>query len=153
MTIDVSQFDLEDLMPHSAPMILLTRLLEVAEEHAICEVIINEQSMFYDNKSKGVPAWVGIEYMAQSISVHAGVQDNLTNEPIKVGLLLGSRRYESEVIIFELGDVLKIKVQRLYQEDNGLAGFECQIYRAEQVICRAKLNVFSPRDTSQFFAD
>jgi predicted hotdog family 3-hydroxylacyl-ACP dehydratase len=153
MSIDTSQMNLADLMPHAAPMILLTSLLEVGEEHAICEVTINEQSMFFDKKSNSVPAWVGIEYMAQSISVHAGVHAQLNDQPVKIGLLLGSRRYESEVIGFEQGDCLQIRVQKLYQEANGLAGFECKILKDEQLICEAKLNVFSPQDTTQFFMD
>lgn len=147
-----SQFSLNELMPHAEPMILLDHLIDAGEEFAVCEVNIGEQSMFFDKSLSGVPAWIGIEYMAQSISVFAGVAAKLKGESVKVGFLLGSRRYESDVVTFKQGCKLKITVNRLYQEDSGLAGFDCTISCQELPICNAKLNVFSPDDASEFFA-
>lgn len=151
MITDVSQFKLADILPHADPMILLTKLIEFSEDTVSCDVNINADSMFYDEGINGVPAWVGIEYMAQAIAAYAGIQAQLQNQPVKVGFLLGCRRFESESTQFVNGDILRIKVQRLYQEDNGLGSFDCQIYLQNVMICQAKLNVFSPESADAFF--
>ncbi len=152
MKPDLHEVALADLLPHASPMILITNLIEAQDEYVDCEVTINEQSLFYDNKACGVPAWVGIEYMAQSIGVHAGVQAMLASEPIKIGLLLGCRRFESEVVNFNLGQSLRIRAQKLYLEESGLAGYDCNIYCQNKLLCSAKLNVFSPQSETDFFS-
>jgi predicted hotdog family 3-hydroxylacyl-ACP dehydratase len=60
--------DIAELLPHDAPMILVDRLIDVQEESVHCQVDIGEHQLFFDNESKTTPAYVGIEFMAQSIA-------------------------------------------------------------------------------------
>ena len=62
--------DIRQLVPHSGQMVLLDRALLVDADCLVAEVRIHEGSML--GGPDGVGAWVGIEYMAQAISAHAG---------------------------------------------------------------------------------
>ena len=60
----------ESLVPHRGTMSLLDRVLAVDEEQALAEVDVGPASLFA--QADGVPAWVGIEYMAQTVAAWAG---------------------------------------------------------------------------------
>ena len=89
-------FDLEILLPHRAPMILLSRAVDYSDDFAQAEVLITEQSAFFDAALGGVPTWVGMEYMAQTIGVWAGHQQLSNNKPVQAGCLLGCRSYSCD---------------------------------------------------------
>ena len=61
------------LIPHRPPMLLLDRIIEADFEHVIVETVIREGSTFYQSGC-GVPALVGIEYMAQAAATLGGLQ-------------------------------------------------------------------------------
>jgi predicted hotdog family 3-hydroxylacyl-ACP dehydratase len=98
----------------------------------------------------GVGAWVGIEYMAQAIGAWAGYNARLRGEPVKLGFLLGTRRYECRRAIFLLGSVLRVHVQRLFQNENGLGSFECAIDNQEGRVATATVTVFQPTNVDDF---
>ena len=50
--------DLESLMVHRAPMLLLDELLEYGEEYAVSKVEIQPEMLFME--AQGLPSWVGI---------------------------------------------------------------------------------------------
>ena len=54
--------DLENLMVHRAPMILIDELLEYGENHAISEVTVKPEMLFV--QEVGRTCWVGIVWMA-----------------------------------------------------------------------------------------
>lgn len=145
-------FHIDDLVPHAGLMSLLDRVIEYEEESLQAEVAIHRDSLFAEDK--GVPAWVGIEYMAQTIAAYAGAQRRLNGLNVKVGFLVGSRRYESSHSYFPLGSTLSIEVQREFQADNGLGVFSCVIRgegpEGEAITATAALNVFQPDDVEEF---
>jgi predicted hotdog family 3-hydroxylacyl-ACP dehydratase len=140
-------------IPHRAPMILIDALVEHRQDSLLTETVISPQSAFFDPKLNGVPNYVAIEYMAQSVAALAGIEARLRDDSIKVGFLLGSRKLEMSQTHFELGQSYQTKVTRLYQEDSGLAVFECQIFHQEALIASANVNVFQPQDTQAFITD
>ena len=85
--------DIRSLVPHAGSMVLLDRVISVEENSLCAEVGIRSDSLFCN--ADGVGAWVGIEYMAQAIGAYAGYRARLRGEPVKIGFLLGTRRYES----------------------------------------------------------
>ncbi|WP_347176276.1 hotdog family protein [Undibacterium sp. TS12] len=139
-----------DVVPHSGEMVLLDRLLAVDDETLCAEVRIESGTLFCD--ANGVGSWVGIEYMAQAIAAHAGYLATIKGEPVKVGFLLGSRRYEASVPLFALGSVLHIHVLRAMQGDNGLGAFECRIEdsTSRTVLANATVTVFQPDNVKDF---
>ena len=136
----MKKFAVEDLVPHTGIMVLVNRVIEFDEENMVTEVIVRDDSLFGD--ADMVPAWLGIEYMAQTIAAFGGMKRRLAGKPLNLGFLLGTRRYVSNVGTFSVGSVLTVSVKRLV-EDQGLGVFDCRI-SAEGISVSAKLNVYQP---------
>jgi predicted hotdog family 3-hydroxylacyl-ACP dehydratase len=133
------------LVPHDAPMILVDNLITVDESSIHCQVFINEKSQFFDDKCRTIGSWVGIEYMAQSISAWSGYQSYLKKESSPIGFLLGSRHYHVESELFYEGDVLDIYAEKL-MESEGMGAFSCSIKCNNNLLATAQLNVFVPNN-------
>ena len=142
-----------ELVPHSGAMVLLDRVFSADAENLCAEVTIHAGSVFYDAPSAGVGSWVGIEYMAQAIAAHAGYLARLAGAPVKIGFLLGARRYEAQLPLFVDGSVLQVHVQQALQGENGLGAFECRIEMAGAVLAQATITVFQPEDAKQFLQE
>jgi predicted hotdog family 3-hydroxylacyl-ACP dehydratase len=140
--------DIRSLVPQAGPMVLLDRVISADDESVCAEVTIRSNSMF--NDGAGVGAWVGIEYMAQAIGAYAGYTARLRGEPVKIGFLLGARRYECSRPIFPVGTVLRIHVRRVLQNENGLGSFECRIDNEDGSLATADLTVYQPADGTDF---
>ena len=140
--------EIRTLVPHSGHMVLLDRVITADTESLSAEVNIRSDSMFYEGE--GVGAWVGIEYMAQAIAAYAGYVAQMNGDSVKVGFLLGTRRYECMRPYFSLGDQLRIEVKHLFQAENGLGSFECTIHRENELLASATLTVFQPENIQEF---
>lgn len=142
--------EMRALVPHDGDMVLLDRVVS-AEGAALCaELTIRPDTLFCDGA--GVGSWVGMEYMAQAIAAHAGRLALERGEPVKVGFLLGARRYQVSVPLFAVGSVLHVHVLHAMQSDNGLAAFECRIDDAatSAVLAHATITVFEPPNVDEF---
>lgn len=142
--------DIRTLVPHEGTMSLLGHLLAVDEETLSAEVAIGARTLFCDGREVG--AWVGVEYMAQAVAAHAGHAARQRGEPVKVGFLLGTRRYEARVSAFAVGTVLKVHVRRELLGENGLGAFACRIEDAAsgQELATATITVFQPANVDEF---
>lgn len=137
------------LVPQSGRMVLLDRVISVDEDGLWAEVGIRSDSLFCTRA--GVGAWVGIEYMAQTIGAYVGYTAQLRGDPIRIGFLLGVRRYECTRPIFPLGTTLRIHVRRVWQSENGLGSFECRIHDStEEQVATATVSVFQPDNAGDF---
>lgn len=145
--------DIRTLVPHSGRMVLLDRAISADTDDFCAEVRIHAGSMLADER--GVGAWVGIEYMAQAIAAHAGWLALQRGHEVKVGFLLGSRKYEAQVPQFALGEVLRVHVHRVLQAENGLGAFECRIDIVDgaSAAATATVTVFQPDNVNQFLKD
>jgi predicted hotdog family 3-hydroxylacyl-ACP dehydratase len=147
------------LLPHSGRMVLLERVLSADHDKLCAEVRVDADSMLCG--ADGVGAWVGIEYMAQAIAAHAGWHALKRGEPVKVGFLLGSRKYEAARASFAPGSTLHVHVQRVLQGENGLGAFECRIddagaapaAGAPATLATATVTVFQPKNVNEFLKD
>ena len=149
----MNQYAIADVLAHRPPMILVDQLLDYLAKGGRCRVTITPQSAFYDTDSKGVASYIGSEYMAQTIAAYAGALALDNDKQVKIGFLLGTRKYETFTPLFDLGDELEITVVELIQEESGLSVFDCIIKRAEQVVAQAKINVFQPDEPEQFLKE
>jgi len=129
-----------DLLPHDGNMVLLDGVVDYDQESLVAEVMVRDDGLFGDGKT--IPAWIGIEYMAQTVAAHGGMMCHLVGKPINLGFLLGTRRYTSNISDFTVGTQLTVKVKRLI-EDQGLGVFDCQIL-GDGIDISAKLNVYQP---------
>nr|WP_315395905.1 hotdog family protein [uncultured Duganella sp.] len=152
----VAMPDVEKLVPHSGQMVLLDRVLSAGRDDLCAEVRIRADSVLAGEL--GVGSWVGIEYMAQAISAHAGWLSHQRGGDVKVGFLLGSRKYDTSVPYFKPGSVLLVRVHRVLQAENGLGAFDCRIDDADAApgapsLATATVTVFQPHNVNQFLED
>lgn len=140
-----------ELTPHQGTMLLLSRALEARPLGFTAEADIHADLIFADQR--GVGAWTGIEYMAQTIAAWAGWQARQLGEPIKIGFLVGTRKFNTQRAWFKPGDTLVINVEQTYQADNGLGSFECTITIDGKAAADASLTVFQPQDVDAFLGD
>jgi predicted hotdog family 3-hydroxylacyl-ACP dehydratase len=137
-------------LPHRPPMVLIDELVEAGDDYAVSRLMVKENTPFMT--PQGLPAWAGIELMAQTISLFAGVRGKKHGLPPKVGFLLGTRRYESSCNFFPLHSELIIRATELYFGDTKLGVFECSIECAVGQ-ATAKLNVYEPTDLQQILKE
>lgn len=144
------EWPVPSLLPHSGTMVLIGDPAKSGEGWAESSVRIGEDSVFY-KAGAGVPSWVGAEYMAQTIALYAGIGARKGGDDIKIGLLIGSRRYNALTPYFTLGKLLRIRVNEVW-EDEQMAVFDCCI-DAEERLAEAQLNVFRPVDPERFLQE
>ncbi|GAA4089525.1 hypothetical protein [Zhongshania borealis] len=142
--------NIEQFIPHDGDMSLLDEIIAERDNGICAAVTIGEHSLFADQK--GVPSWVGIEYMGQAIAAYAGLKARKKGEAVKIGFLVSCRRYIPNLSYFPLGARLEISADAVTDGDTGLQIFECQIKGPEFNFC-ANLNVFMPEDVEQFMQE
>lgn len=136
-------------IPQRGAMQLLDRIVRVDAQIAVAELRVPVDGLF--TQGGQVPAWIGIEYMAQTISAWAaGRSHGRGGEGPKLGLLLGSRRYEAHCDGFPCGAVLRVEARCDMMADNGLGMFDCRIEMDGREAATAKVAVFEPDDALAF---
>ncbi|WP_299493285.1 hotdog family protein [uncultured Shewanella sp.] len=149
----IQSHDIADYLPHDAPMIFIDKVIEYQNDTLLSEITITPQSAYFDAALSGVPNYVGIEYMAQTIAALAGIEAKDRNDIIRVGFLLGSRKLQLHTPFYALDCTYHTRVRRLYQEETGLAVFECQILDHNKIIAEANINVFQPQESQDLPQD
>jgi predicted hotdog family 3-hydroxylacyl-ACP dehydratase len=133
-----------DVLPHRGGMMLLDAIRDYGEDWLEAEVSVRAESGFA--AAGGVPAWVGVEYMAQAVCAWSGIGQVQRGEAPSPGLLLGSRRYQSHRPVFAFGSRLRVRVQLVWRDANDLAAFDCAIAENGETVAQAQLKVYRPRD-------
>ena len=143
MTSNSMSFSLHELIPHRKPMLLLSSVVELGDNFSTAEIIISNFSSFF-MQAKGVPSWIGIEYMGQTAALIAGYQLQQGTVTPHVGLLLGTRKYEAFTPWFNEGDVLLVSCKEIAVVGQELATFQCDIRSKSNGVlyATAKLSVF-----------
>lgn len=155
MSIAVSESGKASLLPylpHRGRSLLIDEFIAADDDRVSVSLTISADIPFFDPSLSGVPAWVGIEYMAQTVSVWSGKQQVLRGQDVTIGFLLGSRRYRSEVPVFEQGLKLLVDCQVCYVDDTGLSSFDCKITDASssKLLAQARINAFRPNQREQY---
>ena len=136
------QYSVEQLLPHAEPMVLLDEILDYGGDELTAALTIRDDSHFL--QSEGVPSYVGIEYMAQAVAAYGGFEALKEQRPIRVGYLLGTRKFVAKVPFFRIGDRLKVRVSVIYVDV--LSSFACQIWVDEEIVAEANLSVYQPTE-------
>jgi predicted hotdog family 3-hydroxylacyl-ACP dehydratase len=143
----------ERLVPHRGGMLWLERVLEVDDDHVVAEAVVDAGHLLADGGDDGLPGWIGIEYMAQTIAAWAGARALARGEPARPGFLLGSRRYECRRPRLAFGLRLRIEARRELFGDNGLGLFACRLLDGDEEIAAANVSVFEPPDPDAYLED
>ncbi|RYF16614.1 MAG: hypothetical protein EOO30_10300 [Comamonadaceae bacterium] len=139
---------MEGWIPHRGAMRLIDRVLEVDADHSVAEVDVPFDGLFV--RDGAVPAWVGIEYMAQAVSAWAGARAREQGGAPRAGLLLGSRRYEARRPAFPSGARLRVEARCELMGANGLGQFDCRIEMDGEEVATARIAVFDPPGGADF---
>ena len=129
-----------EFVMHRDPMLLLDTLIRFDDRGAVCEWQVNSDGPFIE-KDLGVPAYVGVEFMAQCVAVRAGAQARIVGLGPPLGFLLGARHFKSFVSHFEIGEVYRATCQELIRDDNGMGSYECSILHGDDKVAEARLAV------------
>ena len=144
-------YPIAEVVPQTGPMRLIDRICACSDQAITVEVDITESSTFAD--AEGVPAWIGLEYMAQGIAALAGSRAKAQGRPVPVGFLVGTRALEAFTPRFALGSRLSIVAREQHLGSNGLGVYSCTIALAgepDKLLLRGDINVFVPADFEQF---
>lgn len=140
---------IEDLVPHRQGMLLLDRVIEAEGELVRSEATVRADNIFFQ-RGRGIPAYVGFEFMAQTISAYDGLRRREQGKGPAIGLLLGCRRYSAVRPFFVEGETVTIESKSLLGEE-GMASFDCRILdSAGDELATAVINVYRPADPEAF---
>ncbi len=133
--------DIGDVVPHHPPMRLLDSLDHADAEGARASLRVDPEAWYADAQG-ALPGWFGIELMAQTIAAYSGVLKRCEGQSPRLGYLLGTRNYASEVAAFVPGARLEVEVHRVYSDESGLGAFDCILRQDGAPVVEAQLKVF-----------
>lgn len=135
------------LVPHAGPAVLIDCIIEDTEVHAAALATITAAHPYFV-AGHGVPAWIGIELMAQVIAVHAALDGSKGNAGVpRRGMLLGTRHYDGHVAWFPEGMQLTIHAERAFGHGGGMAACDCRIEGGGRVLAEATVIILEEADT------
>jgi predicted hotdog family 3-hydroxylacyl-ACP dehydratase len=138
-------YRIAEIVAHDARMQLLDELVSYDDEQIVVAVTIRDTTEFCE-PGIGVPAWVGIEYMAQAVGAYSGIENVQRGRKPQIGLLLGSRRYRCSVDAFPVGARLIVRARLQLRDTQNLVVFDCDIECNGQQLARADLKAVLPDD-------
>ncbi|MGE8496640.1 MAG: hotdog family protein [Pseudomonas sp.] len=147
----MSLWPIAELLPHAGDMILIDQVLRFGDDDVETSLIVRPGGLF-SQADGSLPAWVGIELMAQSVAAFAGCQARQAGLPVELGFLLGTRNFQCDVDRFPAGTLLHIKALRSLQDDNGMGVFECHL-DGPGIHAEARLNVFRPPQIAAYIQE
>lgn len=130
-----------EFMLHRKPMLLLDKLVEIGPQHAVCEWLVRPDDAFVSD-GLGVPAYIGIEYMAQCVAVHAGACERVHGFPPPMGMLLGARDFKISEAYLKVGQVYQTRCEEVIRGADGVAAFMCNITYEDHLIVNTRLSVW-----------
>ncbi len=143
-------YAIETLLPQSGAMVLVDSVLEAGEGHIVVELTVRDDGLF-SSSNHTVPAWVGLEYMAQAVAAYSGYQRKRRGQEIDLGFLLGTRFYSCSVGEFVCGTRLTVRAEKIIEAANDMVVFDCCL-KGDDVEASSKLNLLMPQDSKEFLA-
>lgn len=142
-------YTVAELLPHGAGMVLLDHLRAYDEDSATCAVTVRPDSPFSAGQ-RGVPGWVGIEYMAQTLCAYIGIVRLQAGQKIQIELLLGTRSYDCARPWFAAGTTLAVHAEMLMRSPDGVCAFSCRITDGAEIVARSEIKAYAPDDIEDY---
>ncbi|MDR2758564.1 MAG: 3-hydroxylacyl-ACP dehydratase [Spirochaetaceae bacterium] len=147
--------ELCSLLPHRGKMFLLSRISTYNKKKNTlsAEYDIGPGCLFYDPEFGGVPSWVGIECMAQSISALSGIINRDEGKKPPPGFILSISNLELAVPFLSSGTVLRTYVREDYRLD-AVFSYNCEMsgqdLSGSYPVGRANIMVMEAGDLSRW---
>jgi len=146
----IEKEELLSIVPHRDRMVLLSRVVayDLEEQSIETEYDITEDCIFYDSSAKGVPAWVGFEFIAQSICAYCGIRDKKNGVPPKKGFIMAVSQLQMGLPFFRTGSIITIKTREL---DNlyPVSVIEGEIFLDGKKVLGGKLTIMEVNDENE----
>lgn len=139
----------EDVLPHRGTMRLVDEIVACDDEAVAVLASVDPQGWYADAQG-AMPAWLGIELMAQAIAAHVGLIAMRAGGRARPGVLLGASRYEAHICAFASGARLRIEAKELLKSEQGHGAYECTIALDGRCVAQAVVKVFQPTDFHAF---
>lgn len=143
-------YSIGELLPQAGRMLLLDEMLEAGPNHIAAALTVRDGGLF-STPERTVPAWIGLEYMAQAVAAFSGFHRRRAGLDIDLGFLLGTRYYECSASDFPCGCRLQVFAEKVMDGANDMSVFACRL-EGERIHAEAKLNLFLPRDARAYLA-
>ncbi len=142
---------IEALLPHRDTMLLLDRVLEFTPQALLAEYCVRRDG-WYADAGQAMPAWLGIELMAQAIGAHVSLAASRAGGQARPGVLLGTSQYAAECAAFPGGARLRVAARELLSSAAGHSAYACSIGCDDALLAQATIKVFQPVDFQEFIS-
>jgi predicted hotdog family 3-hydroxylacyl-ACP dehydratase len=145
------EYLMSQVLPHEGHMLLLDELIEQREDSIVTTVTIRPDSVLCDGVT-GVPAWVGMEYMAQTACAYSGVEQARAGIKPSIAVLLGTRAYRTSVPVFPIGARLIVSARLLMRDEDDLVVFQCSIHAGDAQLATGDIKAIRPANLQALIA-
>ncbi|MGY6255962.1 hotdog family protein [Paraburkholderia caledonica] len=146
---ELLQQPIEAIIPHRGTMLLIDAVTAFDEQTLSARATVHADAWYADAQG-AMPAWIGIELMAQSIAAHVALLAMRGGGRARPGVLLGSLSYKALQPSFAGGAQLLIHATELLRSDEGHGAYECTIHHDDVCCAEAVIKVFQPSDFQSF---
>ncbi|HTU65257.1 MAG TPA: hypothetical protein VMF52_04870 [Steroidobacteraceae bacterium] len=143
-------YRVDELVPHRGRLSLLGGIVAYGADWLHARVVPAAGDVFAD--ARGVPGWVGVEYMAQAASAFGGIEQVQRGERPSIGLLIGTRYYRCTMDYFDFGTPLDVHVKIAMRDDEDFAAYDCRLALAGRDVAECTLKAYRPRDLGPLLA-
>ncbi|WP_105508115.1 hotdog family protein [Paraburkholderia sp. BL21I4N1] len=140
---------IEAIIPHRGTMLLIDAVEAFDEDTLSARATVHADAWYADTQG-AMPAWLGIELMAQAIAAHVALLAMRGGGRARPGVLLGSRSYKALEPTFSGGAQLRVHVTELLRSEEGHGAYECTIHHGDLHCAEAVVKVFQPPDFQSF---
>lgn len=145
------RYRVDELVPHRGTMCLLDSIDDYGADWLRASVVTRRSSVFAQDE--GIPAWLGIEYMAQAASAFAGIEQAQRGSSPSIGLLIGSRYYRAMRTFIPFDTRLDVLATLAMRDAEDFAAYECSVSAAGATIAQCTLKAYRPRELAQLLAE
>jgi predicted hotdog family 3-hydroxylacyl-ACP dehydratase len=138
----------QQLLPQRDTMLLLDAIDSYGADWIKAIVVVTDSNIFYE-AGRGIPAWVGFEYVAQAASAFGGIEQVQAGAVPTIGIVLGMREYRCTVAYFSAGDRLTIEAQIVLRDEHDFVAYDCGILRGDERLARCTLKAYRPKDINE----
>ncbi|WP_051180587.1 hotdog family protein [Caballeronia insecticola] len=140
---------IDAIIPHRGTMLLLDAVLSCSDDMLTASATVRPDAWYADAHG-AMPAWIGIELMAQGVAAHVSLCALRAGGVARPGVLLGTRSYQAHVSTFARDAQLTIGVREVLRSDEGHGAYECIIEHDGERWADAVIKVFQPHDFQTF---
>lgn len=126
-----------ELLPQRPPMLLLDEVTAVSDDAVTCAAELRPDNLFV--REGRAPAAAVLEYMAQAIAAHAGLQARAQGRPPARGLVVACRDLVLHADALLPGDRLRVEAERGFV--GALSEYRVRVTRRGEPLADALLHV------------